>query len=96
MKFYTIAIAILTAGCAYHNPTEPSVPPAAHAGIVLAAFASELQAFNEPLDVYAGGGTQVKVGAFGIASDGNMRSIPGLPVHLYDGWRYTAPGVDLS
>jgi len=57
------------------TPYPPNVTPASQP--------SELRAFYEPLLVCAGGATQVKVIAMGVASDGVLRGVPDLPVQ----WR---------
>lgn len=83
-----IALVALSA-CAYRNPTAPTTP-APIVGPVVAIAASELQAFNAPLGVYAGGATQIHVGAFGRDGAGVMRSVVGLPVlFTTDGGRLT-------
>src|SRR5262245_52518313 len=73
-----VAAALAAAGCAADTPIYPTPPPPPP-GVVLAKQPSQLQVFTDTA-LIAGGATTLKVQAMGLASDGNLRGVPGLPV----------------
>lgn len=89
---FTVALTALSAvGCAASTPVGPS--PVAVAPVT-SAVASQLRAFSSPLELYAGGATQVHVGAFGFDGAGVLRPVSGLPMSFTsDGGKLTALSV---
>jgi len=80
-RLFAIVLAGIMSACTTGptlGPTPVGTPYPAN--VVPASHPSELRAFYEPLFVCAGGATQVKVIAMGLASDGVMRGVPDLPV----------------
>jgi hypothetical protein len=73
-----VVAALAAAACAADTPTYPAPPPSPP-GVVLATQPTQLQAFTDPA-LIAGGATTVKVLAMGLASDGNLRGVPDVPV----------------
>jgi len=73
-----LAAAVLSAACGVSSPTAPSssAPPAPAAP---APALTELEAYHEPLEVYAGSSTQVHVGTFARMADGSLRAVYDVP-----------------
>lgn len=75
-----LCAAIASACTAPYAPTALATPPAGTPAVRLASAPSELRFFHEPQAVCVGGSTMLKVFAMGVASDGNLRGVPDLPV----------------
>lgn len=70
--FSILTLLITTTACGVSSPTAPATVPAPTAAPIAL---TELVAYNAPLEVFPGTGTQIHVGTFGRGADGSLRPV---------------------